>query len=259
MLDQAEGREAALQTTSTDDGSSGRSGDPALEPGVPGDSETMPPWRQLSHELRTPLHAILGNVELLLDGSAGPLSAQARDCLGDVQGAGQELLRQVALVQLLVQATASREAGTETVVDVVATLRTAFGKRGMAGEVEITPDDAALMLRGDPYWLETMAATLAGLFGPSACGGAGVSIAIGPAPAVASAGDLALRLAAPDAEPVAASPVRATLVEAIVRLHGGRVDATDQPGLILSWPVARVVEARADSPGAAGFASSHAR
>src|SRR5918994_5242073 len=52
-------------------------------------------WRQLSHELRTPLNAILGNTELLLDGSSGPLSAQARACLGEVQTAGRQLLRQV--------------------------------------------------------------------------------------------------------------------------------------------------------------------
>ena len=55
-------------------------------------------WRQLSHELRTPLNAILGNVELLLDGSAGPLSAQARTCLGEIQVAGRRLLRQVELL-----------------------------------------------------------------------------------------------------------------------------------------------------------------
>jgi His Kinase A (phospho-acceptor) domain len=55
-------------------------------------------WRQLSHELRTPLNAILGNIELLLDGSAGPLSAQARACLGEIQLAGRDLLRQVQIL-----------------------------------------------------------------------------------------------------------------------------------------------------------------
>ena len=44
---------------------------------------------------RTPLNAILGNTELLLDGSAGPLSSEARACLGDIQLAGQRLMRQV--------------------------------------------------------------------------------------------------------------------------------------------------------------------
>ena len=42
-------------------------------------------WLQLGHELRTPLNAMLGNIELLLDGSAGPLAAPVRACIGDIQ------------------------------------------------------------------------------------------------------------------------------------------------------------------------------
>jgi signal transduction histidine kinase len=58
-------------------------------------------WPRLCHDLRTPLNAILGNAELLLDGSVGPLSREARACVGDVQAAGEGILRQVqALLDL---------------------------------------------------------------------------------------------------------------------------------------------------------------
>ena len=56
--------------------------------------------RQFGHELRTPLHAILGNVELLLDGTAGPLSTEARKCVGEIQTASRQLSRQVQTLLL---------------------------------------------------------------------------------------------------------------------------------------------------------------
>lgn len=52
-------------------------------------------WLNISHELRTPANAILGYVELLLSGCLGPLSAEARASLGDVQKAGVDLLGQL--------------------------------------------------------------------------------------------------------------------------------------------------------------------
>lgn len=44
-----------------------------------------------AHELRTPLHAVRGFVELVLTGTAGPLSAEALDYLGQVARAGRKL------------------------------------------------------------------------------------------------------------------------------------------------------------------------
>lgn len=243
MLERAEGRGTTPLGASPHDRVTGASNTSA-EPGIATGPEGAPPWQELSHELRTPLHAILGNVELLLDGSAGPLSAQARDCLGDVQTAGQQLLRRLALVQLLVQAMGAREPETEGVVDVVAALRSAFGERGMADEVDVNPDDTRLIVRGDPGWLETMASAVVEMLRSSILGGARISIVVQRAAGGSPAGELGLRVGAEAAEPATASPIQASLVEAIVRLHGGRVDAVDEAGLVLAWPAARVVDAR---------------
>ncbi|MDX1541808.1 MAG: histidine kinase dimerization/phospho-acceptor domain-containing protein, partial [Geminicoccaceae bacterium] len=65
--------------------------------------------RRLSHELGTPLNAILGNVELMLDGSTGPLTGEARECLAEIQSAGHDLLRQSRMVLLLIQALEASE------------------------------------------------------------------------------------------------------------------------------------------------------
>ncbi len=58
-------------------------------------------WLNLSHELRTPANAILGHLELVLDGSAGPLSSELRGSLGEIQQAALQLSKQIgAAVEL---------------------------------------------------------------------------------------------------------------------------------------------------------------
>ena len=52
----------------------------------------------LSHELRTPANAILGQVELLLSGGAGPVSGEMRASLGDIQRAAIDLSVQLSEV-----------------------------------------------------------------------------------------------------------------------------------------------------------------
>ena len=63
-----------------------------------GDHDHIAAWLNLSHELRTPTHAILGQVELLLSGSAGPLSSDMRASLGDIQRAAATLSTQIGNV-----------------------------------------------------------------------------------------------------------------------------------------------------------------
>jgi signal transduction histidine kinase len=71
-------------------------GMPRLPDGRPlGSGSHVAAWLNLSHELRTPANAILGHVELLLSGGAGPLSADARASLGDIQRAALALTDQI--------------------------------------------------------------------------------------------------------------------------------------------------------------------
>jgi His Kinase A (phospho-acceptor) domain len=104
-------------------------------------------WRQLSHELRTPLNAILGNTELLLDGSSGPLSAQARACLGEVQAAGRQLLRQVQLLLAWSELCVSKPELAEYRVDLIALVREALTGDAGCGSGGTSPRPAADMWR----------------------------------------------------------------------------------------------------------------
>lgn len=195
-------------------------------------------WTHLGHELRTPLHAIMGNVELLVDGSAGPLSADARACLGDVQNAGRQLLRQVDRVLLLLQAAATPAPVAEAEVDLLARLRAAL--HGQVAGPALEPQDARLVLRGDPFWLETWVSALVEGLLAGAGGSAARRISIerlaDPAPH-----EVGLRIAGWDNETRPWSPVTAMLIDAIVRLHGGRMLPQAGPGVCIAWPAARLV------------------
>jgi signal transduction histidine kinase len=145
-------------------------------------------WRQLSHELRTPLNAILGNAELLLDGSTGPLSAHARACLGEIQSAGRQLLRQVQLLLAWSELGAARPQLAERPVDLIALIRAALSEARVE-TVRVEPHDARLLVRGDRFWLQMLVAEITALNG-----------ALHPAPTVAldsGVGHTALRLPGP--------------------------------------------------------------
>ncbi|MGI9510772.1 MAG: histidine kinase dimerization/phospho-acceptor domain-containing protein [Geminicoccaceae bacterium] len=77
---------------------------PPLQP-IPSQDDVghVAAWLNLSHELRTPAHAILGHVELLLSGAAGPLSTEMRTGLGDIQRAAMTLSAQIGEVVRLAE------------------------------------------------------------------------------------------------------------------------------------------------------------
>ena len=62
---------------------------------LPDESSHVAEWLNLSHELRTPTNAIVGHVELLLSGTAGPMSSEMRASLGDIQKAAISLSEQI--------------------------------------------------------------------------------------------------------------------------------------------------------------------
>jgi signal transduction histidine kinase len=123
-------------------------------------------WRQLSHELRTPLNAILGNTELLLDGSSGPLSAQARACLGEVQTAGRQLLRQVQLLLAWSELCLGRPTPDECPFDLITLVRDALAEH--SGSAQVEPRDARLVISGDRSSLPMLVAEILALNGATA-------------------------------------------------------------------------------------------
>jgi His Kinase A (phospho-acceptor) domain len=189
-------------------------------------------WRQCGHELRTPLNAILGNVELLLDGTAGPLSGEARKCLDEVQTASRQLSRQVHTLLLWSELRAGGARRDDAALDLIALLREV---RAMtrAAALEIAPSDAQLVVRGDRFWLQTLLAETLGL-----CG------------AGANASEPTIRLHnRADGESLAfswrgfcaaeAGPLQVALIEAIADIQGATAALTSD-GLSLYWPSTRL-------------------
>ncbi len=197
---------------------------------------------RLSHELRTPLNAILGNTELLLDGSAGPLSGQARACLGDIQLAGQRMLRQVQVLLELCHARAQPPVTGEAAIDLLELLRAAHAaapalQAGTA--LEVVPADARCVVRGDAAWLSALAVALVEVHRADGQTRDPLRLTIGGRPPPASEHALCLWWRSFHPEQVAALPI--ALIDAILDLHGGGVALTGD-GLQLDWPAARVVE-----------------
>ena len=205
---------------------------------------------RLSHELRTPLNAILGNVELLLDGSAGPLSSQARACLDDIQAAGQRLLRQVRVLLDLCAVRARPKLADETALDLIELLRAAHAATrapGAGPALQVVPVHARYVVRGDAAWLGALAGALVQVHDGDGQIREPLRVTVGGrSSASATALSLCWRGFAPDQ--LAALPV--ALIAAILDLHGGIVALT-KDGLQLDWPAARVVQG---GPPAAGMA-----
>jgi signal transduction histidine kinase len=182
-------------------------------------------WSAIGHELRTPLNAILGHAGLLLEGVGGPLSAEARACLGDVQAAGHRLLQQIDWLLLLaqVEATAPR---MDASVDLAGLIRTALQRCGPVAQGA----DAAFRVRGDAFWLEVLAGALAELCRDGSAHVPRLEVVLHPQ---REAGGL--HLLSPRSAAVAAGPLPWRLIEVIAARHGAEVVATEQ-GLWLKWP-----------------------
>jgi signal transduction histidine kinase len=202
-------------------------------------------WLQLSHELRTPLNAILGNIELLLDGSAGPLAAPVRACVGDIQIASRQLLRQLQPLLLLVQARTAGAPAAGLPIDLLALLRQvaaepAAGAPGQRhGCAPHLPEGACLMVPGDPIWLGVLVAALVDLHAASAQAGGSLAIAL-EQPRRTAAG-VVLRASWPGLDPAALSPLPLALIDAVLALHGGRIRSLSADGVRLDLPNATVL------------------
>ncbi len=218
-------------------------------------------WLQLGHELRTPLNAMLGNIELLLDGSAGPLAAPVRACIGDIQLASRQLLRQLQPLLLLVQARTAGAVASGLPLDLLALVRQAAAdpaagphRCAVPGQEMAArraaprlPEGTCLMIAGDPVWLGALAAALVDLHAASSQAEAPLSIVLeepgeeaAARPGVGSGG-IVMRAFWPGLEPAAVSPLPLALIDAVLALHGGRIRSLSADGLRLDLPCASVV------------------
>ena len=203
-------------------------------------------WPRLCHDLRTPLNAILGNAELLLDGSAGPLSSEARACLGDIQTAAGRMMRHVQGLLELCVARSRPGLAPDTSVDLLALLAAvaAVGQRPVA--LRISPAGAGFVVRGDATWLQRLASLLAELYlGDGAVGGPlQVRVEHG-----GQGGGGLLRLWWVDLHPDQVPALPLALTDAILDLHNGELSLSPG-GLLLYWPAWRMV--RSEIPAGAG-------
>ena len=183
-------------------------------------------WRQLSHELRTPLNAILGNTELLLDGSAGPLSAQARACLGEVQTAGRQLLRQVQLLSAWSEACVGGPPLAKRRVDLIALVRQALTTE-RPDAVQVEPRGARLLICGDPSRLQMLVAEIMALDGARV---APLKLRI-----ETCAGHSALCFAWSGFGAARIGALQIALIETVARSQGAEL-AVNPDGLSLLWP-----------------------
>jgi phospho-acceptor domain-containing protein len=221
-------------------------------------------WLQLSHELRTPLNAILGNIELLLDGSVGPLAAPVRTCVGDIQVASRQLLRELQPLLLLVQARTAGAPDAGPPLDLLALVRQAAADRASGSDRQVAlhedaatgrdgprlPDGIRLMVVGDPVWLGALAAALVDLH-TRAKTREPLSIGLerlGDRSGCCARG-VAMRVSWPGLEPRAVSPLPLALIDAVLTLHGGRIRSLSSDGLRLDLPSARVVQSSTSDRG----------
>jgi hypothetical protein len=111
----------------------------------------------LCHELRTPMNAVLGYAELLLDGSAGPLGAEARQYCGHIQAAGRRLGDLIDALMLLADTRRAGPGRADLPIDLVRLLADALADASSPGcRVDTVPASARLDVRGDARLLAAL-------------------------------------------------------------------------------------------------------
>ncbi len=206
----------------------------------------------VSHELRTPMTSILGNVEMLLDGDAGPLSPMQALMLATVESESQRLRR---LIEDLLR-TASVQAGTDVAVEPAdVDLAVVAREAAWAASGRLTARDQRLTVTADgPAWVRgdagqlrdvlTELLTNAAKVSPHgaevhlACArsGADVVVTVADAGPGIAADDLPFlfepfyRTAHASAQALPGTGIGLTLAAHTVAAHGGTVSAAPGPG-----------------------------
>lgn len=187
----------------------------------------------LSHELRTPLTTILGNLSLMLEGEAGPLSGSARACLSDIQAAGRRLEQRVESLLLLLDTAERTDLARREPIDVVELLCGAAAAAPGGADVEVSPQGPPLIVDGDRPLLERLSRLV--VESAAAQGRGRIDLVVGPR--AASGGSVILHLGVPGLDPGLVPALDAALLAHILRLHGASGD-WEPEGLRLRWPEA---------------------
>jgi His Kinase A (phospho-acceptor) domain len=200
---------------------------------------------RLSHELRTPLNAILGYAELLLDGSAGPLTAQARECAANIQAAGRHLLRRVEAWHGRTGGGDAPDAGGSGPASAAAAVGSVelIGLLRVRMAVPVEPRTAVLRCIGEAERLERLADALVDLLVGAGGRGAGdtagaVAVAVEDRDGGAA---VALTLRRPTGAP---PPATLRLVGALAAGQGVAVERGEGGVPVLIWPSRLVLERR---------------
>jgi hypothetical protein len=201
----------------------------------------------MSHELRTPLNAIQGNLGLLLDGALGPLSRDARSCLGDMQHASRRMLAWVD--ELLIEVDHAAPArSAERHLDLLNLVRDVLGSAA-PDVLDVRPRDARLAVLAPSVWLNATATVIVELH-------EGISRdrpLMLMLPLVAN-GTPELRVTWPNFDRHQIRRSRLPLLTAIMEVQGGRLISKDD-GLQLYWPAPRRLQSATSAasvgPGAA--------
>ncbi|MGI9435883.1 MAG: sensor histidine kinase, partial [Geminicoccaceae bacterium] len=202
----------------------------------------------LSHELRTPAHAILGNVELMLSGDSGPLSAEMRAGLGLIQEAGFALLAMVDNILACTTKIQADPAHAPRIEHIASLLEQAWSAAAIA-------DDCPRAAHGSPSrdktspapscWLRRLAILIdelqalgllvhdRGDFAADACGALAISGLIDDAGEGTPTFGL-LFTCPPEESPCLTTYLK--LIDIMMALTGGQL-AWNSRKMLLSWPM----------------------
>jgi signal transduction histidine kinase len=222
----------------------------------------------VSHELRTPLTAMVGYLELVLDGEAGDLSDEQERFLEIVNRNCERLNRLVDDILFVARVDAGRLSLERTEVDLVALAatevesnRAAAERRGV--ELEFGPHDEALSLWADPTRIGQMLSNLlsnAIKFTPE---GGSVSVAVARRGDTAhveisdtgvgipedEVGRLFERFfRASTAEVAQGTGLGLSIVKSIVEAHGGTISVESSQGSGTTFSIDLPVQAPPETP-----------
>ena len=208
--------------------------------------------RMVVHDLKSPLTGVLGNLEMVLDGDAGPLTADQLRLLGDARERGGDLLRMVDNLLDLSRLEESQVTLQVRDMDVARLLHEATGAWKVRAEREgariaVKAPASGLGVRADEGMVRRVLGNLIG--NALRHGGDGVSVRVSAmeaeggvkvtvaddGPGIAE-GDQEMifrkygRRGDEGARPVGGSGLGLTFCKLAVEAHGGRIWVQSRPG-----------------------------